>query len=47
MKNKEEMQVKTGEIIFMMQSLANNKNTVVEHFRQLEQSLTFEFQQVM
>jgi hypothetical protein len=41
MKNKEEMLVKTGEITFMMQALTNNRADTIDHFRKLEQGLTF------
>lgn len=41
MKNKEEMLVKTGEIAFMMQALTNNRAALIDHFRKLEQGLTF------
>jgi hypothetical protein len=35
------MLVKTGEITFMMQTLNNSKGLLIEHFRKLEQGLTF------
>jgi hypothetical protein len=41
MKNKDEMSVKTGEINFMTQNLSNNKGLLIEHFRKMEQALTF------